>query len=411
MTTLQIAMSLVSSAMLLGYISSHHLKIQPTIAILGLSVMIVTGASTLIPGVESSVFYKNIMHLVDNTNFHSILIDFMLPILLFAGSVSMNSRYFLRNKYTIASLAFISTILSTIIVGYGFHLLCQKLAINIDLTISMIFGALISPTDPVAVVGMIKKTKLSPDIEASIAGESLFNDGIGIVIFLTLYELAFGQQGEAVTLLNVTKHFCYEAIGGCIIGYGAGLFCRWLIQHESKYTHNHILISVFVVTGVYTLANSAGFSGPLAIVICGLMISHHTATHYASHHLLYHFWETLEEILNMVLYLLIGFEALLLPYNMTTLWISLASISLILFSRSLTVGLPVYLASHYINYDPKMFKILVWGGLRGGLAVALALSLPEIPEKAVILIATYAVVCFTTIVQGGSMLFLLNRDK
>jgi len=402
-------MIIISSATLLGYLSAKHLKMQPSIAILSLSLILVT----LVDAIEYYSPLQTIDHIrimISTPNFKNVLLDILLPILLFSGSISMNTYYFKKHKTTILSLATISTVASTFLIGYSFYLFLNYLHIPIDLISSLLFGALISPTDPVAVVGMVKQSNVSPDIEAKIAGESLFNDGVGIVIFLTLYKLAF-TPGYNITCLNVLYHFCYDALGGILIGGLAGKFCQWLIAKESQHSHNHILISVFIVTGVYTLSNAFGLSGPLAIVVCGLMMSDYIQHDRKAHKPLEYFWETLEEILNMVLYLLIGLEAISLPLNTQAMIIAALGITLALLSRILTVSIPIYFLNKWHSFEPKTTRILVWGGLRGGLAVALTLSLPEMPEKNIILIATYATVCFSTIIQGGTISYLLRSKN
>jgi monovalent cation:H+ antiporter, CPA1 family len=410
MNTLQIAMILVSGATLLGYMGAKHLRIQPTIAILSLSLLMVFLANLLEPLTGHTPLYDKIAQLIESTNFRSILLDVMLPILLFAGSMSMNARYFKKHRLTILALAVFSTIASTFIIGYGFYFIMQYLNINIELIHCLLFGALISPTDPVAVVGLVKQSQIAPDIEAKIAGESLFNDGVGIVIFLTLFDIAFHTPGEAISPSTIAYHFLYDAIGGCCVGVITGYLCQRLINQEINRSHNHILISLFVVTGVYTFTNAIGMSGPLAIVVCGLMMAQYTSASNQDYQPLKYFWETLEEILNMVLYLLIGFEAFLMPFTALSFMIALSSIILTLLSRIFTVSIPIYALSHINTFEPKTTRILIWGGLRGGLAVALTLSLPEIPQKDIILIATYAVVCFTTIIQGGTITRLLRSS-
>ena len=407
MTSLETMMMLVSSSTLLGYIFASYLRVQPTIAILGLSLLIVTGANLLEPFTGRLEIYNHAAHLIEDTNFKAILMELMLPILLFAGSMSMNADYFKKHAYSILTLAFFSTAASTLLIGYGFYYVMQFTGVTIDLVHCLLFGALISPTDPVAVVGLVKQSNLSPDIEAKIAGESLFNDGIGIVIFLSIYQLAF-EGSEALSPSTFAAHFCYEAIGGSIIGIITGRLCQKLITLEKSNTHNHTLISIFIVTGVYTLTNTFGMSGPLAVVVCGLMMAQHTGRNSEHFHPLKHFWESLEEILNMLLYLLIGFEAFLIPFSYLTLSIMASSITLALLSRIITITIPMCLINKRAAITPKTKRILIWGGLRGGLAVALALSLPESAQTATILIATYAVVCFTTIVQGGTISRLLK---
>lgn len=408
MNDLQTIMLIISGATLLGYFSSRHLKVQPTIAILSISLLIVSIVHTVEHYTPLPIM-AGIRTLSETPNFKTILLDILLPILLFAGALSMKTRYFKKHIKTILSLASLSTIASTFLIGYSFFYLINGYGIEIALLPALLFGALISPTDPVAVVGMVKQSDVAPDIEAKVAGESLFNDGVGIVIFLTLFELTF-HPSHTFSWTHVITHFCYDALGGILVGALAGHLCQWMIQ-EPGHSHNHILISVSVVTGVYTLCNILGISGPLAIVVCGLMMSELIEKNPSSHRPMCYFWETLEEILNMVLYLLIGIEALSLPMNTQSLLIALTGTALALVARIITVSIPIHLLSKTKTFEPKTTRILIWGGLRGGLAVALTLSLPDIPAKPIILIATYATVCFSTIVQGGTITWLLKSHK
>jgi len=408
MNILQAAMISISSATLLGYMSSRYLKIQPTIAILGLSLILVFASHILSPILGFEQFHNQLIATTNSSNFQEILLDIMLPILLFAGAMSMDAKYFRKHKLTILSLATLSTVASTVIIGYGFNIIAQYLSIDINLIHCLLFGALISPTDPVAVVGLVKQSNIAPDIEAKIAGESLFNDGVGIVIFGTLYSIAFQQHAEPPTLFIALFHFCYEAIGGCLVGLMTGYICQVLIENESAKSHNPILISIFIVTGVYTLTNALGMSGALAMVVAGLWVGQFISTRHGNLISLTSFWEILEEILNMVLYLLIGLEAFLMPMSSHSLIIAASSIFLVITTRILTVSIPVYLLSHIHPFEPKTKRILIWGGLRGGLAVALTLSIPDSGAQNIILIATYAVVCFSTIIQGGTISRLLK---
>lgn len=407
MSPLEITMIVISSATLLGYTIARSLAIQPTIGILSISIILVTLAHLLEPVTGRLDLIESGIDFIQRTDFRSILLDTMLPVLLFAGAMSMNANYFKKYKLTILTLAIFSTFASTAIIGYGFYYLCGFLNIDIELLHCLLFGALISPTDPVAVVALVKKSNLAPDIEAKIAGESLFNDGVGIVLFFTLYHLAFDSTAT-ITPQGIISYFLQEAVGGCLVGVISGLFCRKLIAHDAKHNHNHIIISIFIVTGIYTLTNNLHMSGALAVVVSGLFMADFTSTSPKDYQPLKYFWESLEDVLNMVLYLLLGLEALLLPPSFGTLLIALSGIILALISRVITINIPMLLLSRYQSFEPKTKRLLIWGGLRGGLAVALTLSLPDIPQRETILIATYAVVCFTTIIQGGTISRLLK---
>ena len=298
MNALQIVMILISSSTLLGYISARHLRVQPSVAILGMSLISIITLKLVDATLTPITYLQHVSDLSNAANFHSVLIDLMLPMLLFAGAASLRTNLIKKRAVEISILATVSTLLSMIIIGLGLHWLTTALQNPIPLIHCFLFGALISPTDPVAVVGMLKHANVEPEIEAKVAGESLFNDGIGIVMFLTIAQL-IEDQTQAITLSSALMPFLTEVLGGLCIGIMSGLVCKRIMILQDTDTHTNLLISLFVVTGIYTLCNLVHISGALAVVACGLIISHHVEKHSHAKSVLRHFWGTLEEILNI----------------------------------------------------------------------------------------------------------------
>ncbi|UTC24937.1 sodium:proton antiporter [Candidatus Comchoanobacter bicostacola] len=407
MNALQTVMILISFSTLLGYISARHLRVQPSVAILCMSLISIIALKTIDTTLAPIIYLQHISNLVNAANFRSVLIDLMLPMLLFAGAASLRTNLIKKRAVEISMLAIVSTLLSMIIIGFGLHWITNALNNPIPLIHCFLFGALISPTDPVAVVGMLKHANIEPEIEAKVAGESLFNDGIGIVMFLTIAQL-IEDQSQAVTLSSTLLRFLTEVLGGLSIGIVSGLVCKRIMILQDTDTHTNLLISLFVVTGIYTLCNLVHISGALAVVACGLIISHHIEKHSHAKSVLRHFWGTLEEILNMILYLLIGFESINMSLGTPEIILSVSIIILALLTRSFTVILPFRTLLRHKKVSKQAERILIWGGLRGGLAIALALSIPYSPYHNWIMIATYAVVCFTNLIQGSTIRYLIQ---
>jgi CPA1 family monovalent cation:H+ antiporter len=408
MNDLQISMIVLSAATLLGYISSQHLKAQPSVGILMISLIVILALKIVETTITPIPFLDFITNWISTTKFHELLLDFMLPILLFAGAASLRSKILRENALEIGTLASVSTVTSFLIIGAGFYYLLQLLGMPTPWLHCLIFGALISPTDPVAVIGMLKYAKTPADIEAKVAGESLFNDGIGIVIFLTLYEITF-QSTQSFSMYSSLLLFLQEFAGGMIAGIFAGHLATSVIRYERFDIHSSILISLLIVTGLYTSCNLLHISGPLAVVCSGIMISQCLDAHQESKQAMSAFWGTIEEILNMFLYLLIGLESLELTVGFNEVLLACGVVALALFARTITVLLPLRTILSHKKITGTAEKILIWGGLRGGLAIALALSLPMSEYHNHILLATYAVVCFTNLVQGGTMSRLLKN--
>lgn len=341
---------------------------------------------------------------IGQIDFHSTVMEGMLAFLLFAGALHVDFKFLRNQSIAIGILATIGVVISTVIVGMGFWYLTALLGVPIPLAWAFVFGALISPTDPVAVMSLLKSVNVPRALEAKIAGESLFNDGVGVVVFTVLVALAV-SSGDAeihVGPSEIAQLFFVEVGGGILLGLLTGWIAYRAMAAMDNYTIE-ILITLGVVAATYAVALRLHLSGPIAVVVAGLLVGNRGArvgmSEITRQHL-FQFWELIDEILNSVLFLLIGLEILVITIEPAFGWIAAMSVPLVLSARLLAVGVPLTLLSGFSPIARGAIPVLTWGGLRGGISVALALSLPAIAEKPLILTATYAVVLFSVIVQG-----------
>jgi len=341
-------------------------------------------------------------------DFDKTLMDGMLSFLLFAGALHINSGDLARKKWSIGLLATVGVLLSTFMVGALTYLLLAALGLAAPFVYCLLFGALISPTDPIAVLTTLKNAGIAKTLEAQIAGESLFNDGVGVVVFIVILgvvQQASGAEGAAgpVLIVRAIEIFLWEALGGIAFGYVLGWAGFHLLKSVDSY-QVEILLTLALVMGGYTLARAIFVSGPIAVVVAGLLIGsrgHLYAMSAVTRARLHDFWKLLDEILNVVLFVLIGLEALVLHWQGAYFAAGLLAIPLILLARLVSVGAPIsFLRAAGREFSPNTVKILVWGGLKGGISVALALTLPPGPERDVFLVIAYIVVVFSITVQG-----------
>lgn len=308
-------------------------------------------------------------------------------------------------------MATVGTLISTAIVGIGLWLAAGALAIPLPLAWALVFGALISPTDPLAVLSVLKAVDVPKTLEIDMTGESLFNDGIGVVIYTVLVAVAVGAEAGGIDLLHIGRIFFIEVLGGAVLGLVAGYLAYRAMRAIDDYPIE-VLISLALAAGTYTLATKLHMSGPIAVVVAGLLIGHrgpHDALSDETQRYLFGFWTLIDEILNSVLFLLIGLEVLVLRLDPSFGWLVAVAVPLVLFARLFAVSVPVLVLSASHTFVRGTIPVLTSGGLRGGISIALALSLPEVPEKSAILAATYGVVLFTLIVQGLSLRALAER--
>jgi CPA1 family monovalent cation:H+ antiporter len=300
---------------------------------------------------------------------------------------------------------------STFIIGTLAWLVLGWLDIGLPLMDCLLFGALISPTDPIAVLGILKKAGVPESLETKICGESLFNDGVAVVVFLVLLHITAG--GQEITLGSVVGLFAKETVGGIFFGLIIGMVAYLMLKSIDNY-HVEVLITLALVAGGFALADRLHLSGPIAIVVAGLLIGNHgrlLAMSDQTRENLDTFWELVDEVLNAVLFVLIGLEVLVLTINHEYLVASVIIIPLLLLSRLVSVAVPVTLLRRFRTFSPNVIKILTWGGLRGGISVAMALSLPPGRSRDIILTVTYAVVVFSIIVQGLTVGRLVKKSQ
>ena len=399
MGVLNTAALLITLAALFSYLNYRFIRLPNTIGIM--MIALVMSLALLVIGklgFADLIFYTN--KLLRSIDFHETLMQGMLSFLLFAGALHVNLNDLKQQKGVIAVLATLGVLLSTFIIGGLTWVVLKALNIPLPFVYCLLFGALISPTDPIAVLGILKNARVPKSMEIKISGESLFNDGMGVVVFLVLLGVATGTH--EVNVASISMLIVQEVLGGIVFGLALGAGVYYLLKDVDNY-QLEVLMTLALVMGGYALANALHLSGPLAIVTAGLFIGNqgrHFAMSEKSRAHLDSFWELLDEILNAVLFVLIGLEVLLVAMRSEYLLAALAIIPLVLFARYVSVGSPMAVMSRFRRFTPGVVQIMTWSGLRGGISVALALSLPLGSERDVILAITYAVVIFSIVIQG-----------
>jgi len=394
-----------------GYLNHKLLRLPHTI---GLVVIALAASGSLVlfdtafPGFGVGTTVGDTLRSID---FHATLMNGMLSVLLFAGAVHVDFSELAQRKWAIGLMASLGVMTSTFIVGAGMWLAMGWLGFEVPFIWALVFGALISPTDPVAVLGILKTVRIPRLLEAKIAGESLFNDGVGVVVFTIIVAIAVGGPHGDVGPAEVAQLFVVEALGGAALGIVTGYIAYWAMRVIDE--HNlEVMITLALVFCTYAIALHSHLSGPIAVVVAGLFIGNHGARFAMSENTrehIFQFWQLSDEILNSVLFLLIGLEVLVIGFASENIGLALIVIPLVLAARWISVAIPIGLLAARERFTQGAITILTWGGLRGGISVALALSLPETDHKAPILAATYAVVVFSIIVQGLTMQPLVRR--
>lgn len=411
MNLFELATLLIVLAALFSYINHRFIKLPTTI---GLMIISLVMSLVLIALGRAGIDIERYAHdLFAKIDFNETLMQGMLSFLLFAGALHVNLNDLLKQKWIIGTLATVGVVLSASIVGTLIWLLSDLLHLELPFIYCLLFGAVIAPTDPIAVLAILKEAKVPRTLEAKISGESLFNDGVAVVLFVILLRLVIG--GDEIDASHVVGLFLLEAGGGAMFGLGLGWFGYLLIKGIDNY-QVEVLITLALVMGGYALANALHLSGPIAIVIAGLFIGNRgrrLAMSTKTRERLDTFWELVDDILNAVLFVLIGLEVLLISFTERHLMAGLIAIPIVLAARFFSVGLPIGLMRRRRKFSPFVVTILTWGGLRGGISVALALSLPGGPEREEIVAMTYVVVVFSIIVQGLTVgkLIELTREK
>ncbi|CAB5514511.1 Na(+)/H(+) antiporter NhaP [Achromobacter anxifer] len=387
---------------LCGFINFKWVKLPDTLGItaVGLALSaIVTAVGVKHPGMTEAA--KAAIKQIDFTD---VVFHGLLSLLLFAGSLHVDLTRLKQQKLSIFLLATVGVLISTAVVGGGLYFVLSALGTPVSLLICLMFGALISPTDPIAVLSVLKKAKVAPELEAKIAGEALFNDGTAVVAFMTLLGLATGTatlSAESIAL-SLAKEVIGAAVLGLIVGYGATLMLRQLDSYAVE-----ILITLALATAGFSLAEQLHVSAPLAVVIMGLVIGNlgKQAMSESTREHLFSFWELLDELLNLLLFGLIGLEVIALTMDWGVIWLGLLAVPVVLVARAVSVGIPFLVLSNFRKRtSPNTVEIMTWGGLRGGISIALALSLPmSLDGRDTIVGITYVVVIFSLLVQATTL--------
>lgn len=398
MDSFQIIAVLLTITAVLSFFNYKYLKLPVTIGVMIISLIlsiIILILGNIAPGLREFA-----LEYVRGLDFDKTLMHGMLSFLLFAGALQVNINDLKEQKAVILLLATIGVLISTFIFGFLIYYIFLLFGLYIDFIYCLLFGSLISPTDPIAVMGALKRLHAPASIETKIAGESLFNDGVGVVVFLVLSGIAFGHGG--VHAGEIAYLFAIEAIGGIIYGLVTGYLFYLMLKSVDNY-QVEVMLTLALVAGSYALAASLHVSGPIAVVVAGLMIGNHGRMFAMSEvtvENLDHFWEMIDEILNAILFVLIGMEALIISFETSYIYAALLAIPAIYFARFISVSIPVNLLRIRKKFSPGIIRLLIWGGMRGGISVALALSLPTGTERDIILTGTFIIVVFSILVQG-----------
>jgi CPA1 family monovalent cation:H+ antiporter len=390
---------------LLSYFNTRWLKLPSTIGVMLLAIvaaLLIIWSKTIIPGL-----YEFFCNLVLSADFRSLLLDAMLSVLLFAGAMHVNLQELNREKWSVLLFATIGVLLSTAIVGGLIYLLFPLAGISIPLLHALLFGALISPTDPIAVIAILKKAGVSKSLELKIEGESLFNDGVGVVVFTGVLLLIEKAQSSGDPIgVEIGKLFVIDALGGMTFGAVIGFLGFKLIKSIENNAHLAIILSLAIALGGYAMASLMHLSGPLAMVAAGLVLGNlvfHKPFNSETRQQLNDIWEVLDESFNGVLFVMMGLAIHLLHFSTQVMVASIIAIGIVLLARAISVTIPFSILKHQNHTFWNTSAVLTWGGLRGGISLALALSVAQEYSGDLILSITYAVVIFSLLVQGLSI--------
>ncbi|GBQ09560.1 cation:proton antiporter [Swaminathania salitolerans] len=404
MSSLSLFATLLTLCTVCGILNYKILKLPMTIGILLIAMvisLILKGLDVALPGVD---LHTLPMSLLASADLPGNLLDGALSFLLFAGALQVDTRYLVERKFSIFFLAIVGTLLAVFLLGGAMYWVMQIVGLPVPFLWCVVLGSILAPTDPVSVVGMLRRLGLPGPIQAIFAGESLFNDGISIVLFGLAITMVTGEA-QNVTLLDALQAFGMEAIGGALVGLAAGVI-GLLCFRTARDSHLQLLVSLSLATGTFSLAHALEMSGPIAVVVAGLCLGSERAKSTMDDHAreeLNSFWTLIDEILNALLFLLIGFEILAAIPGTRALWALLLGIPLSILARALSVFLAILPIHLYGEDRGRMLAVLTWGGLRGGISLSLALTLPAGPMKDILAPICYGIVVFTILVQGLSM--------
>lgn len=447
MDLFSIASAVIVLSALFGYVNVKILKLPNTIGLMVIAIVftLVLFASSLF----TDTFLSTAEYLIGSIDFESVLLDVMLGFLLFAGAMHTNFDQLRVQRWPVLVFSTLGVLASTFIVGVSIHFIFGWLGLQVQFIHCLLFGALISPTDPIAVLGILKKAGVPKALETKIVGESLFNDGVGVVVFLTIMSIASSGMnnhgtvaetasknvgiasestdiatdtdladansvdGDHETTIGSILHlFLQEVLGGIVLGLVIGYVVFLLMRSIDDY-EIEVLITLACVMGGYSLAHALHLSAPLAIVVAGLIVGNDTVRGSSmskqTEQYVDKFWELMDMLMNAILFVLIGLELLILDVRTEYIIASLAAIPIVLASRYLSLMIPVRFFSKRLAFAPHTSTIMTWGGLRGGISIALALSLPVQMNRGLFVTVTYAVVVFSIIVQGLTVGMLANK--
>jgi CPA1 family monovalent cation:H+ antiporter len=405
---LDIAATYLTLTALLAYLNHRFVKLPATIGVMAIALLL----STILLGLNALGFsglHEREVSLLHSIDFSSLLMQGMLSILLFAGALHVKLGALRDYRWQIGLLAVLGTAVSTLLVGGALWYLLRWCGFTLPLTYCMVFGALISPTDPIAVMGILKSARAPASLEIVIAGESLFNDGVGVVLFALIVGVI--TQGQVPSPQEGVLLLLREGVGGLLYGAALGLVTYFLLKSIDSY-QEEVLITLAAVIGGYALASHLHVSGPLAMVVAGLIVGNVGRAQAMSDQTRQHvdmFWELLDSMFNALLFVLIGLQIAVITLSPVLGLVCLGVVLITVLARYLSVGLPIALLGTAAGLPAGSWQVLTWGGLRGGISVALALSLPAGAERDMVVTLTYAVVVFSILAQGMSIGALVRK--
>lgn len=409
MNYFSIAAVLVVIAALFGYLNIRFLKLPTTIGL-----MIITIVFTIII-IAIAQFDDTLLlrekELIGQIDFQTVLLDIMLSFLLFAGALHTNFAQLKVQRWPVLVFATAGVLVSTFLVGIIMFYVLMFIGLHVDFIYCLLFGALISPTDPIAVLGILKKAGAPKKLETKIVGESLFNDGVGVVVFLTIFSIASSSSGN-VEILEVFKFFVQEVIGGIVLGLILGWITYRLMKSIDDY-EIEVIITIAAVMGGTVLAHKFHLSAPLAMVTAGLIVGNDTVRNAVMSEItetyVDKFWELIDVLLNTILFVLIGMELLVLTFEGNYILSGLLAVPIVLLCRYISLWLPIRFFSRKLEFVPNTNLIMTWGGLRGGISIALALSLTQEMHRELFLVITYIIVVFSIVGQGLTVDAVIRR--
>jgi len=400
---------LIVLSAIFGFINEKFFKLPDTIGIMMITILFTLGIvifGSLFPGVIEIA--KTFVLKLD---FKTALLDIMLSFLLFAGAMHTNFDQLKIQRYPILMFATVGVVLSTFMIGYSMHLILHLLGYDIELIYCLLFGSLISPTDPIAVLGILKKAGVPKKLEAKIVGESLFNDGIAVVVFITIFQIAKGGHTDS-GISEILHLLSVEVGGGILLGLGLGFIAFIMMKSIDNYSVE-VMITLAIVTGGYLVANHFHASGPLAMVVTGLIVGHDTVRDSTMSKTveLYvdKFWEILDMFLNAILFVMIGLEMIVLEWKTQYIAIGLIATLIVLAARYISLYFPILLFKKKLRFVKHTNIVMTWGGLRGGISIALALTLMDSMNRELFVTITYVIVLFSILVQGLTVKKLVTK--